>query len=57
MSNPYLSHWFHDKLKEGEHGIYLTCNVDGKEVSEKMTVKLIYIGDTLPSSSNHQKDE
>lgn len=33
--------WRHKHLWEGEHGVYLTLSIDGKEVSEKLSVKVV----------------
>lgn len=33
--------WIHLRMTEGENGIYLSTTIDGKEVSEKLTVNLL----------------
>jgi hypothetical protein len=33
--------WRNRKMWEGEHGVYLTLSIDGKEVNERLSVKLL----------------
>lgn len=33
--------WRNRNMWEGEHGIYLTLSIDGKEVNERLSVKLV----------------
>jgi len=32
--------WRHGSMPRGENGVYLTVNIDGKEISEKLTLSL-----------------
>lgn len=40
VSTKYYSDWVNNHMPEGENGVYLTLSIDGKDVNEKLIVKL-----------------
>lgn len=53
MSASYANGWYHNNMPQGENGVFLTMVVDGKEISEKLTVVISVARTQAPP---HQED-